>query len=838
MKGYFWIVIPIIFIAFSLFLLWVYGGSSAAPPRIDSRTISTITTPKNSIVYEIVSTECLPTEVNEVMSSNVRGRILDPEGRAIEGALIQVVSLPVGGITVPTPLDVVREGHSDGLGQYTIRELPTNVILTLIVHHAQWAIGGCQLLGLGENETRDNVDIMLSPPLAVSGTVVSDEGVPLAGATVFFQELCSVHAEEDLLGKRSAQEIFELGSLSRPSSLSTMKTDSAGRFQFANLPANHAVHYLGAIQVGYAPGWALNIRGEDSKPNAGGSENGELWVSIPAENIEIVLHKSGAVSGQVVRFDTDLPIANATVQIQGLTRPLGPFSDVVTNFKNTTLSDASGKFVFDCVPHGEMTLHAEVVGMRSKTTRCSVASGFETNEIELKVMAEGVIEGNVYDAKSGLLIAGMLLNYSEGGMGSEMLVAKTNGSGYFRLEGLAPGVVRLGPRTSERYRLNKERHSDSEDASIWSYLKIPVRSASVTRGIKLYCDPIVRNVGKIRGTVSDVAGTRVVGASISVLARGIEATTDDRGEFELSVATPGECMLVASSPEKDRFGYASVIVELEQETEVNILLDRKTAAISGSVYYAGGRAAIVPVSAVDIRGGNGSIVIVPGSDGTYKSVIIPGSYALSPAQANGSYSTEPVSYDINISEGEEINDLDFVLTPMLGHVAGSVFFSSGKPASSLTVVAIGKGITMRGVTDFSGKFFLSPIEGDDLEIQVRVPPDDAIVWSSVSPVSSGDENVEIVLEGLGTLVAQILLPNQRTAFVDISSPDESGSLRTVATVGLAHGEMQLSLRPGEYRLRFVKGDDEVWSDAIIDADHTTDIGEISFPASSGDASMQ
>jgi protocatechuate 3,4-dioxygenase beta subunit len=117
----------------------------------------------------------------------IDGRILDPGGRPVAGALVRVMPNPSG-----PAIGSSRMAASDAEGRYEVRGLSAGAFLVsagrsgfIEAWHAQEETRpGGALVPLREGERRRDIDITLSRGSAVSGMIADEFGEPSEGLTV------------------------------------------------------------------------------------------------------------------------------------------------------------------------------------------------------------------------------------------------------------------------------------------------------------------------------------------------------------------------------------------------------------------------------------------------------------------------------------------------------------------------------------------------------------------------------------------------------------------------------------------------------------------------------
>jgi hypothetical protein len=814
-------------IVVGLFCWWKGCSTNPETKPLPTEEMRPQVTEQPPVIFEYKPLEKDVSTEKELTSAQVSGKVLDTEGRPIVGARIQVALTGTKWNTGLTPRELAAEMYSNAQGDYCFNALPTGAILSFIVSHADWAIGGGQILALSKNESREGINFILHPAVEITGDVVSEQGAPVEGAIVFLCRL-SESAYEPKRNRDSnlntKQQVFDFGNLERPDYLLKTETDSRGKFRFTKLPEGFILGDLGAEKEGYAIGWAVSHEGQKRREETGNGWWGARRISLPAKDLRIVLKEGGAVTGQVVLANTQAPVSNASVYLEGHIQLLGPFSDALATCKRAVRTNPQGYFSFSDVPSGDMVLHAKKEGQQSQSERISVARGYMTENILLEVNAEGAIEGRVYDVDTKMPIPNLLLHYNQRGIGSPFLLSRTDEQGYFHMGELAAGTVRVGARTSAPYKLAKSHHPQADDSSIFVFQNVPVQPGMVTKGVDLYCEPHKRYSCTVQGTVYDASGNPAPNATVTVLGRGASQTTDENGEYALTITAAGQFSLLVTDQKELMYGETQVMVELGKETQADIHLQSPASRIIGSVINKDGTPAQTSVQVIAVEGGYMPKEIQTGRDGSFEATVLPGFYAISPAAVNSSVRPKPAQYDISVGDGEEIAGLDFVLESMDGFISGTVLFANGEPGVSLTAMVVGNGVGARAITDSSGNFFLHPVKGEDLTVQIRIPENDALVWATVSPVSAGQDDIEVVLDNLGKITAEITLSEQQTATVHIS--ETYPAVRYIASLELTTGKMSASLPPGEYSLSFSTSSQEIVVDALVESDKTTNLGEI------------
>jgi protocatechuate 3,4-dioxygenase beta subunit len=815
-------------IVIGLFCWWNGCFTNPETKLLPAEGIKPQVTEQPPVIFEYKPLEEDVSTEKELASAQVSGKVLDTEGHPIVGAKIQVALTGTKGNTGLIPRELVAEMYSNAQGDYSFNALPTGAILSFIISHADWAIGGGQIVALSKNESREGINFILHPAVEITGDVVSEQGAPVERAIVFLCQLSESDVYETKRNKDSnhntKQQVFDFGNLEHLGYILKTETDASGKFRFTKLPEGFILGDLGAEKEGYAIGWAVSHEGQKRREETGNGWWGARRITLPAKDLRIVLKEGGAVAGRVLLANTQAPLSNVSVHFEGLIELMGPFSEALAKYERTVKTNPQGYFSFSDVPYGDFVVHAKKVGQRSQSEHISVARGYMTENILLKVNGEGAIEGRVYDVDTRMPIPDLLLHYNQRGIGSSFLLSRTDEQGYFHIDELAAGAVHVGARTSAPYKLAKSYHPQADDSSIFVFLNVPVQPGMVTRGVDLYCEPHKRYACTVQGTVFDASGNPAPNATVTVLGRGVRRATDEKGEYTLSIAAAGHFSLLVTDQKELMYGETPVMVELGKETQADIHLKYPASRIIGSVINQDRTPAQTSVQVIAVEGGYMPKEIQTGRDGSFEATVLPGFYAISPAAVNSSVKPEPAQYDIRVGDGEEIVGLDFILEPMDGFIAGTVLFANGEPGVSLTVMVVGDGVGTRAITDSSGSFFLHPVTGEELTVQIRIPQNDGLIWASVSPVSTGQDDIEVILDNLGKITAEIIFSGQQTTTVHIS--ETYPAIRYITSLELTSGKMSVSLPPGEYSLSFSTSSNEIVVDALVESDKTTNLGEI------------
>lgn len=259
---------------------------------------------------------------------------------------------------------------------------------------------------------------------------------------------------------------------------------------------------------------------------APGYRPGEVAVEVAEgemkEGVVVSLRRGGSISGRVVDGGRGTPIANASViwQPSGARTTMGDFSS------NSTTTDADGKFRFDGLPPGTVTVtarHPDYAEARKEVDPEKDAA------FDVSLGAGGFISGVLVGRDGRSPVAAGVVAISGTGTGND--TARTDDAGAFSFDHLRPGRYRLTARTAQG--------------------QPPPRDVVLTEnerqeGILL----AIRGSGaRIRGTVTGLPADKL--GTIRVFAASKEwndsALADDTGAFSFLDVPAGSVRLIATA---------------------------------------------------------------------------------------------------------------------------------------------------------------------------------------------------------------------------------------------------------------------------------------------------
>lgn len=496
------------------------------------------------------------------------GVVVDGRGNPVPGAELAYEQHDFRRSGLPKGLPAV----SGADGRFRLM-VPTTSGAEIVVKHEEFSPTRVPLPPAAASAPRPDVRVVLKKGAAVSGTVVDEQGQPLAGARVLMQIDFSDH--ESVI--RSSSDFPET------------VAGAGGRFSFEHLPPGR--YDLVARADGLAPGFrpgievregrteldplvlspGVTLEGRvvdtEGKPIEGARVSLQNQSQIPAGDSEVTTKPDGSFSFSALRpglrtsisaykdgyrwephpgIPVELPAARPVriVLAQGC-RITGrvvdergrPVPDAELSFREERGSSSSshglsadreGFFEFSDASAGPLVLEAVAPGFRPTRKNLSIKEcGLE--DLEVVLQPGSWIVGRVVDGKgSGLPGARVSVLDSERAVG-------TDGEGRFRLEGMEPGPVTVTAQHSEYQRA--------------------VRDLEVRLG-ENRIDLVLEGGHEVRGRVTDAAtGRPVPGVRVHLYPLGIshrmesdlQTGTAEDGSFAFPSVPSGEYSAGASA---------------------------------------------------------------------------------------------------------------------------------------------------------------------------------------------------------------------------------------------------------------------------------------------------
>jgi RNA polymerase sigma factor (sigma-70 family) len=337
--------------------------------------------------------------------SGLRGRILDPGGSPIPGAVVGAVRAAGNG----KPRGEPARGYSDARGSYLLDGLELGTY-EVEVRSPGFAPRRAPEIEVGP-EPREE-DFTLEVGWSVRGQVVDGDGRGVTGAEVLVLEPDPLDTD----GSERMKDVRELRGATAPGILSA-RTDGRGSYEFGHLEERELT--LVARASSCLPSGLVRIRPGESPS-------------------DLVLTRLSAVAGRAVEADTGraVPLFDVCIFSKGFGEGPNP-----TMFLPRQYEDPAGAFSVDGIPPGAWTVAVRTRGFAGWSQDVSVAPGEEAR-LEAKLERGTILRGVVVDADSGAPVPGVAITIEDklcGRLPISGIRDWTGDDGAFAFGGIVPG---------------------------------------------------------------------------------------------------------------------------------------------------------------------------------------------------------------------------------------------------------------------------------------------------------------------------------------------------------------------------------------------------------------
>jgi protocatechuate 3,4-dioxygenase beta subunit len=500
--------------------------------------------------------------------ATLAGRVVDGEGRPIEGARVLVSR---GGESAIRSFmrrlegePSVRTGRD---GSFRATRLSPGENQRLDVSHDEYeerAIGGISLVA---GATRSGLTVVLRRGLSVRGVVKDEEGRPLSGVEV------SLSSSRTVRSSRGGVQMSLVG----PGSQVRRETGADGRFEFRGLKAGD--YTISARRPGSSRATVDPVDVREARP---------------AEPLELVLKPGASISG-ILRDKVGSGAAGWFVSARGAGQGSGPaFGPAAIRSEEPTGPD--GVFFLDGLTAGE-AYDLQVMGSAGLGPRqAGVVAPAEG--VELTVTGAGQILGRVMEAESGRPIPDFQLRYQpdvQGGVRFFMRVGPGGGRGPYERQSFhaEDGSFVLEDVPAGRWTV--EAFAPGYQAG--SASAVTVGEGEAVEGVEVR----LSKGGVVSGRVleartgrpildatvrAELSGGETRRSMIRIAGEGgdNEAATDAEGRSEIAGLAPGTWVLTASHPD---WSEATASVEVKDAPATADIRLGRGGAIGGAVLAAG-----------------------------------------------------------------------------------------------------------------------------------------------------------------------------------------------------------------------------------------------------------
>ncbi len=403
----------------------------------------------------------------ESLGPEIRGRILDAEGAAVEGATVRLVS------TKP-PYTVYRNARSDAAGGFSFAHVEPWRVRVVADHDPEGVVSSAELSVSQERTTE--ITLVLSAAGAIRGTVVNAEDRPVAGAVL------SVEGMPWVVPAATSDEsgAFRLRIVPREATslVAIARGYRTARAALGRRDAREEGEVVVRVRLIAAPPAGGDVRDADGKPTrarivacegqpsesrTSSAEDGTFELPASAIGCEAVaehaeyapsdpvlvvegrrvllrLKAGGSIDG-VVLDDRGTGLRSFTIGIELFQPARGASFDGV---HPRTFEDPRGSFVWDKLAPGSYVLTASAPDLApARSGAIDVAGGTVTSGVRIVLLRGGSVTGYVYDEGRVPLSHVDLSFDAMGSVVDARTGAQTDDTGMYRLDGAPAGPFTL-----------------------------------------------------------------------------------------------------------------------------------------------------------------------------------------------------------------------------------------------------------------------------------------------------------------------------------------------------------------------------------------------------------
>lgn len=466
-----------------LFAAAAWGQSAPASIPATKQAISPATGPATAATEEVT----------------ISGKVVDAEGKSVEGADVQVHFIRRFDYGAPTRVGS-GSSRSDGSFDFTVSITSEMQVVKITAKKAGAAIGWATYIRPEDNLAGQTAHVItLGKPGSIEGLVVDDAGDPVANAVV-----------RAWLADSSLNNLLFVDQLDAVS-------DNKGRFRIEDIPADCLADFM-VTAAGKAR--IVTRAGAGSQFGQYRPGQGGIKITLPSEC---------RISGMILDEKSGKPIPGVSLAII-------KENDAGT-FPATRISDANGHFVFDHLLAGRHRIALppsfsemsdwvfEPVSVDAVAAAATAPSASRPASIRIEASKGGIAEILVVDAASGHAIpkASVSVRRKDAGAAHAYFQTISNQAGSARLR-LLPGTWTIGYAQAQGFQ------------SIQDMPEGPAIGLNVVEGQTSRTKIELKPLPRYSGIVKDSSGQVVEGATVHVFGDYSAAAciTDKEGRFTVS----------------------------------------------------------------------------------------------------------------------------------------------------------------------------------------------------------------------------------------------------------------------------------------------------------------
>jgi 5-hydroxyisourate hydrolase-like protein (transthyretin family) len=501
--------------------------------------------------------------------------------------------------------------------------------------------------------------------------------------------------------------------------LDSTQTASDGTYTFSGLKT-------GSFKVGFSPsagGYAPQFY--NGKASLSAASTVSVTAGSTTSAINAALTVGGEITGTVTDAVTHAPLPNVEVDIYDSTDTFVTSVDTASDGTYGVSGLPAGTYEAGFAPSGDFAAQfykskASLAG----ATPITVTAGATTSSIDAALAAGGQISGTVTDAVTHAPLQAVEVDLYDSA--KNLLTSTTTAlNGTYTFEGLAPGTYEVGFSPSSGGYLPLFYNGNPTLATASS---VTVTASHTTSGI----NGALALGGTITGTATDSTTGDPVGHvevdlydSSGTLLTSADTAADGTYSFTALTAASYKVGFAPSSgyaPQfyngKSSLSAADAVAVTAGSTKSGIdaaLVGTGSGApgsITGTVTDASTKAGLsgIQVQAYDSSGKAVGKAVATSATGAYSISLTPGTYKIGFASPTGAYAaqfyngktTVASATAVIVTAGGTTKNINASLTPVLGHISGSVTdAATSAPLSGISVQAFAGGAPV-GTPVFTG----------------------------------------------------------------------------------------------------------------------------------------